>query len=308
MGRRPPSLRLSRTTTRTVPPSDGLVQLGPDLRARPRDQQPDGLARVAEGQDEERVRRLRRRGPSVLRRSRLVLLRGAGDDGPRRRAAAGASHSTRSRRSTRSCQMAALRPRPSRALAVGLAGARDADLAGPRTRPVRRWWTPHEMAGFEPAAPTTTPAVQVAAGRLAPDPGRPLDAPQRPAARTCAPSPTGERHASVMALFRCPRFCPPRVQAPALSSITTQRSRASMASRSSLPSSMRTCGPTIVSPPPMSFASAAIPGFEVLLQTEMGSLDPGQQEGLAAGRRSGFVDAPDHTAYLSNGETLEHAQ
>ena len=71
---------------------------------------------------------------------------------------------------------------------------------------------------------------------------------------------------------------------------------------------MRTCGPTIVSPPPMSFASAAIPGFEVLLQTEMGSLDPGQQEGLAAGRRSGFVDAPDHTAYLSNGETLEHAQ
>ena len=45
---------------------------------------------------------------------------------------------------------------------------------------------------------------------------------------------------------------------PTLSSITTQRSRASMASRSSLPSSMGTCWPTIVSPPPMSFASAAI--------------------------------------------------
>ena len=30
-----------------------LVQLGPDLRARPVDQQPDGLARVAQGEDEE---------------------------------------------------------------------------------------------------------------------------------------------------------------------------------------------------------------------------------------------------------------
>ena len=55
-----------------------LVQLGPDLRARPGDQQPDGLARVAEGQDEEPCPpgtcRSRRRGPSVLPRSRLVLL------------------------------------------------------------------------------------------------------------------------------------------------------------------------------------------------------------------------------------------
>ena len=48
------------------------------------------------------------------------------------------------------------------------------------------------------------------------------------------------------------------VQVSRLGSITTQRSRASMASRSSLPSSRRTCWPTIVSPPPMSFASAAI--------------------------------------------------
>ena len=35
------------------------------------------------------------------------------------------------------------------------------------------------------------------------------------------------------------------------------------------------------------------PGFKVLLQTEMGSLDRSQQGSLAAGRRSGFVDAPD---------------
>ena len=35
------------------PPERPLVQLGPDLRARPVDQQPDGLARVAQRQDEE---------------------------------------------------------------------------------------------------------------------------------------------------------------------------------------------------------------------------------------------------------------
>ena len=35
------------------PPKRPLVQLGPDLRARPVDQQPDGLARVAQRQDEE---------------------------------------------------------------------------------------------------------------------------------------------------------------------------------------------------------------------------------------------------------------
>ena len=64
-----------------------LVQLGPDLRARPRDQQPDGLARVAEGQDEEPC-------PPVLagvgvadHRSFAVVdlsffPRGAGDDHP----------------------------------------------------------------------------------------------------------------------------------------------------------------------------------------------------------------------------------
>ena len=64
-----------------------LVQLGPDLRARPGDQQPDGLARVAEGQDEEPC-------PPVLagvgvadHRSFAVVdlslqSRGAGDDHP----------------------------------------------------------------------------------------------------------------------------------------------------------------------------------------------------------------------------------
>ena len=64
-----------------------LVQLSPDLRARPLDQQPDGLARVAEGQDEEPC-------PPVLagvgvanHRSFAVVdlsffPRGAGDDHP----------------------------------------------------------------------------------------------------------------------------------------------------------------------------------------------------------------------------------
>ena len=35
------------------PPERPLVQLGPDLRAGPADQQPHRLARVAQGQDEE---------------------------------------------------------------------------------------------------------------------------------------------------------------------------------------------------------------------------------------------------------------
>ena len=39
------------------PPERPLVQFGPDLRARPVDQQPNGLARVAQGQDEEPCRR-----------------------------------------------------------------------------------------------------------------------------------------------------------------------------------------------------------------------------------------------------------
>ena len=63
--------------TAAQPPERSLVQLGPDLRARPGDQQPDGLARVAQRQDEEPrpagTCRRRGHGPSVRRRSRLVL-------------------------------------------------------------------------------------------------------------------------------------------------------------------------------------------------------------------------------------------
>ena len=64
-----------------------LVQFGPDLRARPLDQQPHGLARVAQGQDEEPC-------PPVLAGVRVTdhrslavvdlcfLRRGGGDDHP----------------------------------------------------------------------------------------------------------------------------------------------------------------------------------------------------------------------------------
>jgi hypothetical protein len=55
-GVRTPSFRLSRTMTRTVPPSrrkGAFVELGPDLRARAPHQQPHRLARAVQGQDEE---------------------------------------------------------------------------------------------------------------------------------------------------------------------------------------------------------------------------------------------------------------
>ena len=50
-----PSLRLSRTTTRTAPPSrrNGFVELGPSARARGEGQQADALATVAEREDEQ---------------------------------------------------------------------------------------------------------------------------------------------------------------------------------------------------------------------------------------------------------------
>ena len=50
------------------PPKRPLVQFGPDLCTRPTDQQADGLARVAQGQDEEPC-------PPVLRPKRAPLIR-----------------------------------------------------------------------------------------------------------------------------------------------------------------------------------------------------------------------------------------
>ena len=55
-GVRTPSLRLCQhddADGAAQPPEGPLAQLGPDLRARPVDQQPDGLARVAQRQGEE---------------------------------------------------------------------------------------------------------------------------------------------------------------------------------------------------------------------------------------------------------------
>ena len=67
------------------PPKRPLVQFGPDLRARPLHQQPDGLARVAQRQDEEpcppvlsRVRVTDHRSLAVI--DLCLLPRGRGDD------------------------------------------------------------------------------------------------------------------------------------------------------------------------------------------------------------------------------------
>ena len=69
------------------PPKRPLVQFGPDLRARPVDQQPDSLARVAQGQDEEPCPPVLAGGGVTDHRSVPVIgltlfTRGRGDDRP----------------------------------------------------------------------------------------------------------------------------------------------------------------------------------------------------------------------------------
>ena len=69
------------------PPKRPLVQFGPDLRARPVDQQPDSLARVAQGQDEEPCPPVFAGGGVTDHRSVPVIgltlfTRGRGDDRP----------------------------------------------------------------------------------------------------------------------------------------------------------------------------------------------------------------------------------
>ena len=197
------------------------MQLGPDLRARPLDQQPDGLARVAEGQDEEPC-------PPVLagvgvadHRSFAVVdlsffPRGAGDDHPgldggllpdRRDEA---PHARIARREAVVIDQVlpdghGVAPPAKRGhdqLAVGLAGARPRCSTGLVSgrgggvtrarvgRGCRRRVGGHlrrngrvcrSSARTAPTPHHHACGLQVAAGRLAPDPGRPFDPPQRPA-------------------------------------------------------------------------------------------------------------------------------
>ena len=151
------------------PAKRALVQLGPDLRARPPREQPHRLARVAERQDEEprapvlARRRVAHHRPVAVVDLAFLARRGRDDDARLGRRASPRSCATKRRTlayravkpwsSTRSCQIAiALRPAAERLgdqLAVRLAGARARRAARPaasggRTSAGRRRsrWTP----------------------------------------------------------------------------------------------------------------------------------------------------------------------
>ena len=204
----------------TQPPERPLVQLGPDLCTRSADQQPDGLARVAQGQNEEPR-------PTVLARRRIadhrsvavvdlcLFSRGCRDDGsrldggllPERRDEAPYACIT-SREAMVIDQVLpdghGVAPAANGLddqFAIGLAGARPWRSAGAvlrrgggltRARGGRgccRRVGGHLRGNGRFCRTNGTPAtaphhqacgLQVAAGRLAPDPGGPLNPPQRP--------------------------------------------------------------------------------------------------------------------------------
>ncbi len=198
-----------------------LVQLGPDPRAGAGDQEPDGLARVAQRQDEEP-------GPPVLARVCVADHRsvavinlglfpgGAGDDDPGLDGGLlpeGRDEAPHARIAGREAVVvdqvlpdghgvAPAAQRIDDEVAVGLAGARlrrstglvlgrgsgvtRARVGGGRRRRVgghlRRNGRFCRTSGRpSPASHHHAGGLQVAAGRLAPDPGRSLDASQRPA-------------------------------------------------------------------------------------------------------------------------------
>ena len=203
------------------PAKRALVQLGPDLRARSPRQQPHRFARVAERQDEEpRASVLARRGIAHHRALAVVDLaffagRGRDDDARLggRRAAQLRDEAADARVARGEAvvvdevlpdrhRVAAARQRLGDQLAIRLAGA--------RARGAARRWRTHEVgghlrgviAGFAPRSVDTSAemagfavdslgrprprtgdagGLQIAAGRLATDAGRLLDAPERPA-------------------------------------------------------------------------------------------------------------------------------
>ena len=152
------------------PTKRALVQLGPDLRARVPDQEPDRLARVAERQDEEPrapvlagLRMTHHRAVAVIDLAFLARRRGDHDarlgrrraaQRQRRSAGRSAYRAAKPWSSTRSCQMAiALRPRAERLgdqLSIRLARARarrtartrDRSGVGGHLRPGGRFWPP----------------------------------------------------------------------------------------------------------------------------------------------------------------------
>ena len=206
---------------RTAHPAERpLVQLGPDLRAGAGDQEPDGLARVAQRQDEEPC-------PPVLAGGRVTdhgsfavinlafLSGGAGDDDPGLDGGLTpdgrdeAPHARIARREPVVVDqvlpdghgVAPAAERVDDQVAVRLAGARLWRSTGavlgrggglPRDRVgggcrrrvgghLRRNGRFCRTSGRPAAAPHHhARGLQVAAGRLAPDPGRSLDASQRP--------------------------------------------------------------------------------------------------------------------------------
>ena len=198
-----------------------LVQRGPDLRARPAHQEPDGLAGVGERQDEEPC-------PPVLaglgvpdHRSVAVvdlrfLSRSAGDDDPGldgglppdgrdeapHAGVAGWEAVVIDQVLPDGHRIAPAAERLDDQLAVGLArarlrrssgrvSARGAGFTRARAgRGCRRWVGGHRRRNGRSCRTSGRPAaapdhhargLQIAADRLAPDPGRSLDASQRPA-------------------------------------------------------------------------------------------------------------------------------
>ena len=203
------------------PPKRPLVQLGPDLCTRPTDQQADGLARVAQGQDEEPCPPvLAGSGVTDHRTLAVVDLSFFGpvrrDDGPcldggllpeRRDEAPYACIASREAMVIDQVLpdghgVASPPDGLDDQLAVGLTGARLRRAAGAvpghrrgviRARAGRR--RPRRVGGHlrrngrfcrssgrsATAAHRQAGALQVAAGGLAPDPGGRFDPPQRPA-------------------------------------------------------------------------------------------------------------------------------
>ena len=207
--------------TAAQPPERPLVQLGPDLRARPGDQQPDGLARVAQRQDEEPRPPVLAGDAVTDHRSVAVvdlcfLPRGGGDDHPGLYGGLlpeGGDEAPYTRIARREAMVIdqvlpdghGVAPAANGLddqLAIGLAGARPWRSAGAvlrrgggLTRARGGRGCCRRVGGHlrgngrfcrTNGRPATAPhhqacGLQVATGRLAPDPGGPFDPPQRPA-------------------------------------------------------------------------------------------------------------------------------